>query len=74
MRRLLIVALLTFNAPVLAQQQQISPAEAALQIGSIASAMAQTMAQQGKTIDELQKQLAAKEARIKELEHKTDDK
>ena len=70
MKNLVIAAmLLLLTSPTLAQQQQqISPSDAALQIISVANAMAQAMNQEIKTVDDLQKQLAAANARIKELE------
>lgn len=54
--------------PCSAQQQQISPAETALQINGVVSQWATTLIQQGRVIDDLQKQIAAKDAKIKELE------
>ena len=69
-RAALILGLLLASPALAQQQQQISPAETALQINSVVSQWAQTLAQQGRMIDELQKQIAAKDAKIKELEEK----
>jgi len=70
MKLVIALALVLLSSPALAQQQQLSPAEGALQINSIAVAMAQAMIQQGHTIEELQKQIVTKDAKIKELEEK----
>ncbi len=71
MKRTFIItaAILFLSAPVLAQQTVSAP-EVALQINSMVGAMAQAVMNQGKQIEELQKQIAAKDARIKELETK----
>lgn len=70
-----ILAACLLATPCLAQQQpQLSPPETALQINSIVGLWAQTLVNQGKLIDDLQKQLATAQARIKELEQKPDDR
>ncbi len=56
MKYLVIVAL-CFTTPALAQQQA-TPAEVALQINSVVSQWATTLTQQGRIIDDLQKQNA----------------
>jgi septal ring factor EnvC (AmiA/AmiB activator) len=72
MKRLFaLTALLFLAAPAVAQQQQpTTPAETAIQINNVIGTWSQTLMQQGKVIDELQKQLATANARIKELEPK----
>ncbi len=72
MKYLVIVAL-CFTTPALAQQQA-TPAEVALQINSVVSQWATTLTQQGRVIEDLQKQITAKDAKIKELEAKTEPK
>ncbi len=75
MKRIALILGLLLASPATAQQpQQISPAEAALQINSLAGSMAQSMAQQGRIIDDMQRQIAAKDVRIKELEAKAEPK
>jgi hypothetical protein len=69
-----LIAFCLIATPVLAQQQQQTPAEAALQINSIVGAWAQLIVQQGRQIEDLQKQLAAANAKIKELEPKLEEK
>lgn len=54
-------------------QQQVTPPEAALQINRVVGEWAQTIVQQGKAIDELQKQLKDEQAKNKELESKLKD-
>ena len=65
-----LTALCLFATPCFAQQQQTSPSETALQINSVIGTWAQTLTQQGKLIDDLQKQLIAAQAKIKDLEAK----
>lgn len=65
-----IAAICLCATPCAAQQQQLSPPETALQINGVIGAWAQTMVNQGKMIEELQKQLTAAQAKIKELEPK----
>lgn len=72
MRVLFLLLLLTTSA-IAQQQQQLSPTESALQINSIIGTWAQTLVQQGRVIDDMQKQLTAAQARIKELESKKPD-
>ena len=62
MKRIILAAIL-FATPALAQQQQVSPPEAALQINGIIGTWAQTLVQQGKMIEDLQRQLAAEKAK-----------
>lgn len=69
-----LFALCLLASPCLAQQQQLSPPEAALQINGIIGTWAQSLVQQARMIDDLQKQLAAAQARIKELEPKEEAK
>lgn len=73
MKRVILLAMLLAASPALAQQQ-LSPPETALQINGVIGQWAQTLVQQGKAIEELQKQNAAKDARIKELEPKPEEK
>jgi hypothetical protein len=73
MLKYLIVFLLWMTS-AMAQQQQLTPPETALQINGVVGAWAQTLVQQGKLIDDLQKQLAAANAKIKELETKPEAK
>ena len=73
MKRLLIVALLSSVTPAFAQQQP-SPPETALQINGVIGQWAQTLVQQGRMIADQQAQIAAKDAKIKELESKPDAK
>lgn len=69
MLKYLIPAIL-LAVPALAQQQQASPAETALQINAVIGQWASTITQQGKVIEDLQKQIAAAQARVKELEQR----
>lgn len=70
MRLTLALIPLALATPAFAQQQQqqMSPPEAALQINGIIGTWAQTIVQQGKMIEDLRKQIAADDAKIKELE------
>lgn len=68
------IALLVVASPAFAQQQQSTPPEIALQMNSVVGQWAQTLVQQGKVIDDLQKQLTAANAKLKELEPKFEDK
>ena len=70
--RIIAVALVMLVSPALAQQQP--PPEVALQINNVVGQWAQMLVQQGRTIAELQAQLAVAQARIKELEAKTEPK
>jgi hypothetical protein len=70
-----LLPLCLLASPALAQQQQPSPPEVALQINGVVGTWAQTLVQQGKVIEDLQKQnaakdaqIAAKDTKIKELE------
>lgn len=67
MLKYLIVLPLLLITPAFAQQQPSVP-ETALQINGIIGTWAQTLGQQAKQIDDLQKQLAAAHAKIKEME------
>lgn len=69
-----LLAFILLSTPVFAQQQQLSPAETALQINNIVATWAQTLTQQGKAIADLQAELAKANARIKELEPKPEEK
>jgi hypothetical protein len=70
-----LLPLCLLATPCVAQQQQIvSPSATALQINSIIGQWAQTLEQQGKVIADLQAQLTAANAKIKELESKPDAK
>lgn len=69
-----LLPLCLLASPCLAQQQSVTPAEAALQINNMVNQMAMGMANQGHVIGDLQKQIAAKDVRIKELETKTEPK
>lgn len=71
MRFIIALLLLSFGSPAMAQQQP-SHAETALQINNIIGTWAQTLTQQGKTIGDLQEELAKANARIKELETKAE--
>jgi hypothetical protein len=70
MKYLLIIVAVALASPALAQQQQQTPPELALQINGVIGTWAQTIVQQGNMIADLQKQLAASQARVKELEAK----
>lgn len=72
MRFALSIAVVCMSATACLAQQQTTPAETALQINTVIGQWAQTLTQQGRAIDDLQKQIAAKDARIKELEKKPD--
>jgi uncharacterized coiled-coil protein SlyX len=74
LKYLLLAALLFAASPALAQQQQLSPPETALQINGVVGQWAQTLVQQGKVIEQLQAELAKANARIKELEAKPVEK
>lgn len=56
------------------QQDQQTPPEVALQMNSIIGTWAQTLMQQAKVIDELQKQNTSMKNKIKELELKSSPK
>lgn len=62
LKRLALLSLF-LATPAAAQQQQLSPPETALQINGILGTWAQTLVQQGRVIEELQKQLAAEKAK-----------
>lgn len=58
-------------SPCAAQQQQmVPPPEVALQINGIVGTWAQTLVQQGRTIEDLQKQLAQSKAEATRLKDK----
>lgn len=63
-----LLPLCLFATPCLAQQTQSTPAEIALQINNVIGTWATTLTQQAKMIEDQQKQIAAKDAKIKELE------
>lgn len=70
MRLCIAIAVLALSSimPAYAQQQQVSPPEAALQINGMVAALAQGMVQYGKTIENQNKIIENLQARIKELE------
>lgn len=63
-----LIPLCLLATPCFAQQQ--TPSDVALQINGVIGTWAQMIVQQGKMIEDLQKKLAASEARVKELEPK----
>lgn len=66
-----IFAFCLLATPCFAQQQQVpTVAETAIQINTIVNQWATTLTQQGRLIADLQKQVAEKDAKIKELEEK----
>ncbi len=68
-----LVAFLLLASPALAQQQQVpTVAETAIEINNIIGQWSQRLVQQGKVIEELQKQIAVRDAKIKELEPKSE--
>lgn len=73
MLKYLLALCLILISPAFAQQQQATPAETALQINAVVGAWAQTLTQQGKVIEDLQKKLDAANERIKQLEAKPDE-
>lgn len=66
-----LLPLCLLATPCIAQQPAPTVAETALQINGVVSQWAQTLTQQSRIIDDLQKQLTAANAKIKELETKT---
>jgi hypothetical protein len=64
----LILAFLLCASPAIAQQP--TPSEIALQINGVIGVWAQSLVQQGKMIEDLQKQLTAANVKIQELEKK----
>lgn len=71
MKKAIVMITLLFNiSGANAQQapQQQSPAEIAIQLTNVIGAWAQTLTQQGKVIEDLHRQLATANSRIKELE------
>lgn len=65
--KFLVVALLFVAGPAFAQQ---SPASVALQINGVIGTWAQTLEQQGKTIEGLQRQSAEDQKRLSEANAK----
>lgn len=70
MLKYLVLTLALLATSALAQQQAVPPPETALQINGVIGQWAQTLVQQARVIEDLQKQLAAAHARVKELEPK----
>lgn len=70
MKKTIFIIGLLIATPAIAQQQQQSPSEVALQINTIIGQWAQALIQQAKTIDELQKQLKEEQLKNKGLEDK----
>lgn len=68
------LALLFLLAATPALAQQATPAETAIQLNALIGQWAQSLTQQARTIEELQKQLTAAQARVKELEPKVEEK
>lgn len=73
-KKFLAITLLAATPAFAQQPQQMSAAELALQINGYVTQMAQGLAQQGKVITDLQKKNAELEAKIKDLEGKSEDK
>jgi TolA-binding protein len=69
MKWFIFVALL-FATPAFAQQQQRSPSQIAIEANQMVGYLASFAEQEGVTIQQLQKQLADAQARVKELEGK----
>lgn len=74
MRAFIAGLILLLPLPALAQQGQPSPPETALQINGVIGTWAQTLVQQGRVIESLQKQLADAQKKISELETKPTEK
>lgn len=66
-----ITLLYLLASPCLAQQQVPTVAETGLQINSVVSQWAQTLTQQSRQIEDLQKQLAAKTKELEEAKKDT---